>query len=67
MNETDEKNPETILYLKNRYGSYRISIPKEDLTIGALIEELIIPVLTAAGYGQKLIDEYIPPDGLGGE
>jgi hypothetical protein len=67
MNETDEKKPETILYFKNCYGSYRISVPADDMPLGRVIVALVIPVLTAAGYSSKLIDEFIPPEGLGGE
>ena len=51
--------------LENQYGEYSVSTKKEDLHIAEMFDDLVIPVLLAAGYHQGSIDEYLNPD-LGG-
>lgn len=52
---------ETTISLKNEDGSYMISIPRGELDMEAMIHELIVPLLSAAGYHHKSIESYIEP------
>ena len=44
---------------ENEYGTYSIEIPDGNLTISQMMEDLVIPVLLAAGYSKEVIDDYI--------
>lgn len=52
----------TKLTLKNRYGRYQIELDREDLTFDELFEELVRPLMLAAGYTEHTIDEYLGAD-----
>ena len=47
----------TTLTLQNCDGTYTIEVPKEDLNIESVVDELIKPVLLAAGYHSKNVEE----------
>ena len=49
----------TILTIENNYGKCSIEANKTDMSLGDLMEDLIVPLLLAAGYGQGTIDSYI--------
>lgn len=44
--------------LTNEYGTYTIELEQEYVQLNDYIENLIIPVLLAAGFVQESIDEY---------
>jgi len=48
-----EKSSTTTITLKNQYGEYTIVAPRQDLTLPEIMEELIEPLLLAAGYNRK--------------
>jgi hypothetical protein len=50
---------ETTITLKNEHGEYTITINKGGISIGSVIEDLVIPLLLAAGYAKETIDRYI--------
>ncbi len=52
----------TTLTLTNEYGSYSITVYKNDLTVDNIIEDLFEPILFAAGYHMTL-EEYYSVDG----
>lgn len=54
----------TKLTLENDYGTYSVGINKQDLTIGSMFEDLVIPVLLAAGYQQESIDNCLGEERL---
>lgn len=60
--DTNEK-PATKMTLECKYGTYSISIPKDDLDIHTLAEELIEPLLKCAGYSDQLIGRYFNLEG----
>lgn len=66
MNYHDVPNPNpgfTAITLENENGQYRIKIPKTALNISDMFEDLIEPLLVAAGFSQDTIDDYlIRPD-----
>lgn len=45
----------TKITLENQYGKYSAEIVKEDMAMDVVLEELIIPVLMAAGFGDETI------------
>jgi hypothetical protein len=59
----NDKRPQmTSITLQNEYGTYQIMVPKNLEHIGEYVDDLIVPVLLAAGFHQKLIDEYLFPE-----
>ena len=48
----------TRLVLENENGRYSIEIKKEMITISEFFDELVVPILLAAGYSEKLIQDY---------
>jgi hypothetical protein len=44
--------------LTNEYGTYTIELEQEYVQLNDYIENLIIPVLLAAGFVQESIDGY---------
>lgn len=44
------------------FGIYTIESKQNCDCIGQVINNLIRPVLAAAGYSEKLLDEYVPHD-----
>jgi hypothetical protein len=49
----------TKLILENENGQYSIEIPAVELDLDGLIENLIGPVLKAAGYHCQLVDDAL--------
>ena len=49
----------TEITLKNENGEYTIKLNEDGMALDRLIEFVIQPVLLAAGYSQKLVDEYL--------
>ena len=49
----------TSITLSTQYGTYTISIGKEDMNMEDVMGELIRPLLLAAGYHSETISEYI--------
>jgi len=54
----------TSINFKDEFGSYTIEINKDGMTIDEVFEDLITPVLLAAGYSRKNIEDRIC-DGCG--
>lgn len=52
---------ETTISLKNEDGTYIVSLPRGELDMEAMIHEIIVPMLLAAGYHHKSIERYIEP------
>ncbi len=55
---SDEAN-QTTLTLTDSYGSYTITINKIDNTLGTVVQELVKPVLLAAGYHPDSVSDYL--------
>ena len=51
----------TTLVLKDIYGERSITINEVDLSIGAVIDDLVVPLLAASGYlfAPSLVKEHI--------
>ena len=49
----------TKITMKNENGDYTIKVPHIQMNIGDVVQELIIPILKAVGYGEKGIDRWI--------
>ena len=52
----------TSITLSTQDGNYTISLPKDDMNIDEVMQELIKPVLLAATYQPENINEYIPEE-----
>ena len=52
----------TSIEYVNEYGCFTISLPKDDMTINEVMQELVKPVLLAATYQPESINEYIPEE-----
>lgn len=53
------------IQFENKDGIYLVIPKKSDdqmAPIGMVVNELIRPILRAAGYSQKVVDEYVPLD-----
>jgi len=49
----------TAVTISNCFGDYSIEIKDTDMTVDQMFEELIIPVMLAAGYQAKSIEDYL--------
>lgn len=58
----DEWTVKTTMTLRNQYGRYSITKNMGDLPIGDILADLVRPLLLAAGYGEKNIEEYLGPE-----
>ena len=54
----------TKLTLENIYGKYTIEVPDDNMAMQKVVDDLIIPVLLAAGFHPKTIEEYIKGDSV---
>lgn len=54
-----ENMPKTTLTLEDGYGTYTISVNKQDMSIDEVVEELVEKVLLAAGYHINSINEVL--------
>lgn len=52
----------TRITLKDENGTYLVESTQDFITIDDMFEQLIEPVLLAAGYSQELIDGYFRGD-----
>lgn len=59
---TQENENFTRVTLQDKYGTYTIEVPYSDLSIDEMLSKVISPLLKAATYPSKLVDEYINPD-----
>ena len=48
--------------LQDENGTYRISRDNPPITLDEVIEEMVIPLLLAAGYSRQCIDAYYIAD-----
>lgn len=51
--------PHTSLTLESSYGQYIVTVPRDDLLIGEIIDDLVRPILLASGYHEESINSYI--------
>ena len=47
---------------ENEYGIYTIESKQDFDHMGAVLNNLVRPVLTAAGYSESTLDKYVPYD-----
>lgn len=47
----------TKLVLENEFGTYAVEVRRDELTLPELVEELLRPVLRAAGYHDDNINQ----------
>lgn len=47
----------TKIELTNQYGTYTVTVLKDDLNASDIIDDVVYPVLLAAGYHHKNIEE----------
>ena len=59
-------NTQTRLTVENENGKVSIVIPKVAISIESFIDELFIPLLLGAGYGEKTIAKYVQSDLVSG-
>jgi hypothetical protein len=52
----------TSITFCNQHGNFTISLPKDDMNLNEVMQELIKPVLLAATYQPENINEYIPDE-----
>lgn len=52
----------TYVELCDENGTYRIERDKSIVVLDDVMEEMIIPLLLAAGYSRQCIDEYFGTD-----
>lgn len=48
----------TTMLLDDGYGAYSITVPGSDMDVPDLYDGLIRPLLLAAGYTEKSVDNY---------
>ena len=46
----------TCITMKNENGTYSVGRERVEMTADDIVEQLVIPLLLAAGYSQKSID-----------
>lgn len=56
--EKPEK-PKTKMTLETNDGTYSVDIPHNDVNIDDMMNIVVGPLLKAAGYSEKLVDEYL--------
>lgn len=52
----------TRITLKDENGTYLVESAQDFITIDDVFEQLVEPLLLAAGYSQELIDSYFRSD-----
>ena len=58
LDEDKEDGPETTMSLKNEFGTYTISVSETGLGTMGMYEHLFKPLLLAAGYQIKSIEDH---------
>lgn len=56
MNQAMDRQPKTEMTLENRYGTVCVSVNEDDLSIGDVLEKLVVPLLSGAGYPRDLVE-----------
>ena len=54
-----EKAQTTTIILQNQYGKYTVEVPQTDLNLQDCLEQLVSPILKAAGYSEALVNEIL--------
>jgi len=54
-----DKEYKTTMSLRNPYGQYTVTVNEADLPIGDILEDVVKPLLLAAGYSEQNIEEYL--------
>lgn len=49
----------TKITLETNYGIYSISLPQDDMDMGNLMDNLIVPLILSAGYAEDTIKQYV--------
>lgn len=49
----------TTLTFKDRYGTYSISLNEDELTLIEVMDRLVVPVLTSAGFSAESFDKML--------
>ena len=52
----------TSITFSTQDGTFTISLPKKDMNIDEVMQELVKPVLLAATYQPENINDYIPEE-----
>ena len=52
-------NEFTEITLRNKYGEYTIRVPQGDMLIGELFDDVVVPVMLAAGYQRESLDNWL--------
>jgi hypothetical protein len=50
----------TIVTLENQYHKINIEVPETDLDAGDFVNQLLRPLMLAAGYSESTVNDYIP-------
>lgn len=56
------KEKTTKVTLENEHGTYSVEVKDTELTINALIRDVIKPVVLAAGYSSTVIKDHLVTD-----
>ena len=59
MVKKEEPQHTTSLTFQDEYGTYSITVNDRDLTLVEVMDKLVIPVLTSAGYSREAFDEMM--------
>ena len=52
-------NEFTEITLRNKYGEYTVRVLRGDLLIGEMFDDVVKPVLLAAGYQRESLDNWL--------
>lgn len=52
----------TAIQFDNENGNYLVRVNKTDLPADAVIEQLVVPVLLAAGYSESTLRKFLEFD-----
>lgn len=63
MNNQGGMRTTTSIALANENGTYTVEVEQTEMEIGAVIDELLIPVLCAAGYHQQSVEKMFADGG----
>ena len=57
---TPQRNDEfTEITLRNKYGEYTVRVLRDDMLIGELFDDVVVPVMLAAGYQRESLDNWL--------
>ena len=54
-----EERDYTSLTLENEDGIYTVKVQRTELSVGSVIDDLVMSVLLAAGYSENSIKKYL--------